>query len=101
MLPSPTACGERFQGWLTTQEAAGRAFTEEQIRWLGDIRDHNRRQRQHGDGRLQYAPSSQQGGLGKAHELFGDELRGCSKSSTWSWQRDCGRVFTRIHQDVS
>ncbi len=76
LAPFAEGVRERFQGWLTMQETAGRAFTEEQIRWLEDIRDHIAGSVSMEMGDFQYAPFSQQGGLGKAHELFGDELRG-------------------------
>ena len=76
LAPFAEGVRERFQGWLTMQETAGRAFTEEQIRWLEDIRDHIAGSVSMEMSDFQYAPFSQQGGLGKAHELFGDELRG-------------------------
>ena len=56
------------------QETAGRTFTEEQIRWFEAIRDHIAGSVSMELGDFQYASFSQQGGLGKAHELFGDEL---------------------------
>ena len=65
---------ERFQGWMTMQEIAGRAFTEEQVRWLEAIRTHIAGSVSMEMGDFQYAPFNQQGGLGKANELFGDEL---------------------------
>ena len=76
LAPFADGVRERFQGWLTMQETAGRAFTEEQVRWLEAIRDHIAGSVSMEMGDFQYAPFSQQGGLGKAHELFGDELRG-------------------------
>ena len=66
---------ERFQGWLAMQETAGRAFTEEQVRWLEAIRDHIAGSVSMEMGDFQYAPFSQQGGLSKAYELFGEELQ--------------------------
>ncbi len=50
------------------------AFTPEQQRWLEMIRDHvaaNLRVTVEG---FQYAPFSQQGGLGRVYQLFGAEL---------------------------
>ena len=75
---SPFADGvrERFHGWLAMQETAGRAFTQEQVRWLEAIRDHIAGSVSMEMGDFQYAPFNQQGGLGKAYELFGDELAG-------------------------
>jgi len=56
------------------QEIGGRAFTEDQVRWLEAIRDHIAGSVSMEMGDFQYAPFNQQGGLGKAYELFGDEL---------------------------
>ena len=76
LAPFADGVHERFQGWLAMQETAGRAFTEEQIRWLEAIRDHIAGNVSIELGDFQYAPFNQQGGLGKAHELFGEELGG-------------------------
>ena len=65
---------ERFRGWLAMQETAGRAFTEEQVRWLEAIRDHIAGSVSMEMGDFEYAPFRQQGGLGKAYELFGEGL---------------------------
>ena len=75
---APFAAGvrERFRGWLAMQETAGRAFTEEQVRWLEAICGHIAGSASMTPSDFQYAPFNQQGGLGKAYELFGDELGG-------------------------
>ena len=61
------------------QETAGRAFTEEQVRWLEAICGHIAGSVSMEMGDFQYAPFNQQGGLGKAYELFGDELPGTAR----------------------
>ena len=66
---------ERFEGWLAMQEIAGRDFTTEQRRWLEDIRDHIAGSVSMDVSDFQYAPLNQQGGLARAHELFGDDLQ--------------------------
>ena len=76
LAPFADGVCERFQGWLAMQETAGRAFTEEQVRWLGAIRDHIAGSVSMEMGDFQYAPFNQQGGLGKVYELFGGELEG-------------------------
>ncbi len=76
LAPFADGVRERFQGWLAMQETAGRAFTEEQVRWLEDIRDHIAGSVSMEMGDFQYAPFSRQGGLGRAHQLFGEELGG-------------------------
>ena len=74
LVPFGDGVRERFQGWLAMQETAGRAFTEEQMRWLEAIRDHIAGSVSLEMGDFQYAPFNQRGGLGKAYELFGEEL---------------------------
>ena len=76
LAPFAEGVRERFKGWLAMQETAGRAFTEEQVRWLEAICDHIAGSVSMEMGDFQYAPFNQQGGLGKAYELFGDELAG-------------------------
>ena len=66
----------RFQGWIAMQETAGRTFTPEQMQWLESIRDHIAGSVSMELSDFQYAPFNQRGGLGKAYELFGDELTG-------------------------
>ena len=65
---------ERFRAWLLQQENAGRTFTPEQLKWLESIRDHVAASLSISTDDLEYAPFSQQGGLGKAYEVFGDGL---------------------------
>ena len=76
LTPFSDGVRERFQGWLAMQETAGRAFTEEQVRWLEAIRDHIVGSVSMEMSDFQYAPFNRQGGLGKAYELFGDKLEG-------------------------
>jgi type I restriction enzyme R subunit len=49
-------------------------FTQEQLAWLELIRDHIATAISIEPNDFNYAPFSQRGGLGKAHQLFGDEL---------------------------
>ena len=49
-------------------------FTEEQLHWLEMIRDHIAANLSIEPDDFEYAPFSQQGGLGKVHQLFGDKL---------------------------
>ena len=76
LAPFADSVRDGFRGWLAMQETNGRAFTEEQVRWLEAIRDHIAGSVSMELSDFQYAPFNQQGGLGKAHELFGDELGG-------------------------
>ena len=74
LAPFADGVRERFRGWMAMQETAGRAFTDEQLRWLEEIRDHVAGSVSMEMSDFQYAPFNQRGGLGKAYELFGDEL---------------------------
>ena len=74
LAPFADGVHERFQGWLAMQQAAGRAFTDEQVRWLEAIRDHIAGNVSMEIGHFQYAPFVQEGGLGRAYHLFGEEL---------------------------
>ena len=76
LAPFADGVRERFSGWLAMQETAGRSFTGEQVRWLEAICGHIAGSVSMEMGDFQYAPFNQQGGLGKAYELFGDELPG-------------------------
>jgi type I restriction enzyme R subunit len=80
-LPSPASGGgaggegaatvrpEPVEGQHTTSR-----FTPEQLQWLEMIRDHIAANLSIEPDDFEYAPFSQQGGLGKVHQLFGDEL---------------------------
>ena len=76
LAPFADGVRERFQGWMAMQETAGRSFTEEQVRWLEAIRDHIAGSVSMEMGDFQLPPFSQQGGLGRAHQLFGEGLAG-------------------------
>ena len=76
MLDFADGVRERFRGWLTMQETAGRGFTEEQVRWLEAIRDHIAGSVSMELCDFQYAPFNLRGGRGRAYDLFGKELPG-------------------------
>ena len=74
LAPFADGVRERFSGWLAMKETAGSSFTREQVRWLEDIRDHIAGSVSMELSDFQYAPFNQQGGLGRAYDLFGEEL---------------------------
>ena len=76
LIPYPEAVEERFEGWLLTQQQAGREFTPEQYKWLGMIKDHVATSLKMSTDDFDYVPFNDQGGLGKAWDLFGDDLGG-------------------------
>jgi type I restriction enzyme R subunit len=74
LVPFPEKVNERFAGWLLQQKDAGRAFTDEQRRWLEEIKDHIAASMAISTDDLDYTPFVERGGIGKAFEVFGDQL---------------------------
>ena len=65
---------ERFAGWLAQQANRGRTFNAEQLGWLELMRDQIVVDLEVRMEDLDEPPFSQQGGLGKMYQLFGEEL---------------------------
>ncbi|MCX6880534.1 MAG: type III restriction endonuclease subunit R, partial [Verrucomicrobia bacterium] len=65
---------ERFNEWLMDKAKAGVNFSAEQLAWLGLIRDHIATSLSIEPEDLELSPFNQRGGLGKAHQLFGNDL---------------------------
>ena len=76
LIPYPEIVEERYEAWLLEQQQAGREFTPEQYKWLGMIKDHVATSLKMSTHDFDYVPFSEQGGLGKAWDLFGDDLGG-------------------------
>jgi type I restriction enzyme, R subunit len=74
LIPFPERVQANFNAWLASQEQSGKQFTEEQRHWLEMIRDHIAANLGIEADDFEYAPFSQEGGLGKVYQLFGDEL---------------------------
>ncbi|MGD0948494.1 MAG: type I restriction-modification enzyme R subunit C-terminal domain-containing protein [Candidatus Binatia bacterium] len=74
LAPFADSVSERFNEWLMDKAQAGTAFTPEQLAWLKLIRDHIATSLSIEPDDFDYAPFNQRGGLGKAHQLFGDNL---------------------------
>ena len=74
LVPFAEHVNVKFKEWLAMQETASGAFTDEQVRWLEAIRDHIAGSVSMELGDFDLAPFNQDGGLAKAHELFGDAL---------------------------
>ena len=69
----------RFDHWLVQQRTADRDFTPEQVRWLEMIRDHIAASVEMTVDDLDYAPFAEEGGRGRAAQVFGTGLDGrCS-----------------------
>ena len=74
LVSFPERVNERFAGWMLQQKQAGRTFTTEQTQWIERIRDHIAASLAISPDDFQYTPFSQHGGLGKASQIFGDQL---------------------------
>ena len=75
LVPFPERVNVNFKAWLVgASSARDRPFTEEQIKWLTMIRDHIAANLGIEPEDFDYSPFAQEGGIGKVHQLFGDEL---------------------------
>jgi type I restriction enzyme, R subunit len=74
LVPYPERVEANFKAWLAEQEKGGKKFTDEERRWLEMIRDHVAANLSVEAEDFDLAPFAQQGGLGKAHQVFGDKL---------------------------
>ena len=74
LVPFGEHVRERFERWLAQQRDHGRAFTPEQRRWLEMVRDHIATSVEMTVEDLDYAPFAEEGGRGRAVEVFGKDL---------------------------
>ncbi len=74
LAPFADSVSERFNEWLMDKAKAGTVFTPEQLAWLNLIRDHIATSLSIEPDDLDLSPFNQRGGLGKAHQLFGEQL---------------------------
>jgi type I restriction enzyme R subunit len=72
--PFAQTVNQRFIEWIERNIAKDIVFTPEQRAWLELIRDHIATAISIEPNDFNYAPFSQRGGLGRAHQLFGDDL---------------------------
>ncbi len=74
LQPFAQTVNQRFIEWIERNIAKDIVFTPEQRAWLELIRDHIATAISIEPNDFNYAPFSQRGGLGKAHQLFGADL---------------------------
>ena len=74
LAPFADSVSERFNEWLMDKAKAGAVFTPEQLSWLHLIREHIATAISIEPEDLELSPFNQRGGLGKAHQLFGEQL---------------------------
>ena len=88
LQPFAQTVNQRFIEWIERNIAKDIIFTPEQRAWLELIRDHIATSLSIETNDFNYAPFSQRGGLGKAHQLFGASFRNCSMNSMRFWRRE-------------
>jgi type I restriction enzyme R subunit len=74
LAPFADSVSERFNEWLMDKAKAGVTFNAEQLAWLNLIREHIATAISIEPDDLDLSPFNQRGGLGKAHQLFGEQL---------------------------
>ena len=74
LVPYPDLVRERYHAWLLQQENIGRVFTVEQLAWLERIREHVAAALAITTDDFGYTPFVEAGGLGRAAQVFGEEL---------------------------
>ncbi len=85
LVPFPERVNVNFEKWMAETIRHSREggnpepFTPEQRRWLEMIRDHVAANLSIEMDDFDYAPFAQMGGLGKVHQVFGEQLDGILK----------------------
>jgi type I restriction enzyme R subunit len=74
LVPHADRVRARFEAWLAQQANRGRRFTPPQVRWLEMMRDHVATSLEIGIEDFDDVPFAQEGGLGRASQVFGEEL---------------------------
>lgn len=74
LTPYNKTVDKNFQDWVFGKQAGTLKFTEEQMNWLRMLKDHIAASFHVEVDDLDYTPFDAQGGRGKMHELFGDQM---------------------------
>jgi type I restriction enzyme, R subunit len=74
LVPHADRVRARFDGWMAQQVNGGRRFSPQQVRWLEMIRDHVATSLEISVDDFDAVPFVQEGGRGRANQVFGDEL---------------------------
>jgi len=74
LVPFAEQVYKRFENWLSQQTNKGRRFNDNQMRWLYMIRDHIARSYEIEMEDFDLTPFVEEGGLGKAGQVFGKDL---------------------------
>jgi type I restriction enzyme R subunit len=73
LIPFAERVNANFKAWLAQQANSGRRFTDNQLKWLGMIRDHIAGNHSIESADFELSPFVQSGGLGRFYEIFGDQ----------------------------
>jgi type I restriction enzyme, R subunit len=75
LRPFAATVQERYERWLTEQDAAGASFTPEQKQWLDAIKDHIATSLRIEQDDFEMGEPQRLGGLGRVYKVFGEELK--------------------------
>ena len=75
LVPHADRVRERYQNWLAQQANKGRRFSDEQVKWLGMMRDHIATSLEIDMDSFDLTPFTNQGGLARASKVFGKGLK--------------------------
>ena len=74
LVPFHDQVEQRFQGWLLSQKQNGVGFTDEQLQWLTWMKENIAAEMGISTESFELPPLREHGGIGKAVEVFGDQL---------------------------
>ena len=74
LVPFHEQVQQRFDAWLATQEQNGVIFSDEQLRWLGWMKESIASDLAIDAETFEFTPFTEHGGIGRAVEVFGDRL---------------------------
>jgi type I restriction enzyme R subunit len=74
LVPFRDQVEARFTAWLAAQEQQGTTFTLEQTQWLTWMKENIAAEMGIAPDSFDYTPFVEHGGLGKAHQVFGERL---------------------------
>ena len=74
LVPHADRVRELFQSWLAQQANNGRIFSNEQVQWLGMMRDHIATSLEIDMDSFDLIPFTNEGGLARASRVFGKDL---------------------------
>jgi type I restriction enzyme R subunit len=74
LVPFHDQVEQRFQAWLLSQKQKGVGFSDEQLQWLTWMKDNVASDMRISPDSFEYTPFAEHGGIGKAIQVFGEQL---------------------------